>query len=595
MKLHYTVIFIAGLMLCTSAATVAQQPSKTTMGIDPTIEVVTDYKGKLLESDKIDLPYNTNDSIIHPKIKFTYPYITGDMQSRFSLEPIPAISLATDNLLLSGVGYGYLRAGFLYPTAPEADLYLHSQLSRKSAVSIYLKHRSFWGKSPLYDQAPVFVQPLANEISSAHETTQAGVELQHLYKQAAINVKSEYRHQSLLYHGQDTLYLKNYPSIADNDFVRKFMRQTFNIFKNDARIYSLNNSGRALSFDLQAHFDYLRESAHQYGYRATRQYTVGLDGFLNRKLGKYHAFNVQLFARAYNRDNLTKQLASGLFNVTPSYSFHNNVIKASAGANIEGLYTGHGMNFNFYPFLAFHGITYGGVFIPYLEVKGGSTLNNYDKIISENPYVLPGLNVSNTRTRIEGEAGAKGKFSTMFAYRLSASYAMIDSMYFFVNSIKTINDGQPTNPEGALLSNFDVEYDNISKITVGFELSAKYKNFESLFFFNYIQYKMDIQEKAWHKPNVEAGLQTRYETGAFIFTLDALLRGKTPVLLPAAYEVHTTSTNAYLNLGLAAEYRITQKLSVFLQGNNLLNQHYQHYYLYYHQGITVGGGLTLSF
>ncbi|MDR2811019.1 MAG: TonB-dependent receptor [Tannerellaceae bacterium] len=597
MTAHYTTIFIAGLMLCSSTTIVAQQPSKTKQntgtGIDPTVEIVTDYEGKLLGADKIDITYNANDSTIHPKIKFTYPFNTQGMQSRFSLEPISAISLATDNLLLSDTGYGYFRAGFMYPVAPEADLYLHSQLSRESAVSIYLKHRSFWGKSPLYDQAPVTPLPIANEILSEHETTQAGVALQHIYKQVAISVKSEYKHRSLLYYGQDTLLLREDPGHAESSFVRNFMRQTFNIFKNDARIYTRNNSDKTFSFDLGAQFDYIRESAHRYGNRPIRQYTVGMDGFLNLKMNAYHAFNVQLFSQAYNRDNLTRQLSSGLFNAAPSYVFQNSVVKAAAGVKAEGIYDGHGLNYNFYPSLFFHYITYNGLAIPYLEVSGGTTLNPYDKITAENPYVLPGLDVSNTRTRIEGEAGVKGKFSTIFAYCLKVSYAMIDSMYFFVNSTEPINEGAG-NTGASILSNFDVEYDNISRITTSLELSAKYKNFDAMFFFNYNHYKLDTLENAWHKPNIEVGLQACYKWGSFIFTLNTFFRGKTPVLLPAFYGADT-AIKAYMNLGLTAEYRITEKISVFLQGNNLLHQHYQDYYLYYHPGVTVGGGLTVSF
>jgi outer membrane receptor protein involved in Fe transport len=140
-------------------------------------------------------------------------------------------------------------------------------------------------------------------------------------------------------------------------------------------------------------------------------------------------------------------------------------------------------------------------------------------------------------------------------------------------------------------------YDNISKFTVGLELSAKFRNLDAMVFSNYTHYIMDMQEKPWHKPTIEAGLQARYKVNPCIFTLDALYRGETPVLLPAAYAEHTTttSTKAYLNLGLTAEYRITEKFSIFLQGKNLLNRPYQNYYLYYLPGITVGGGLSYSF
>jgi outer membrane receptor protein involved in Fe transport len=377
--------------------------------------------------------------------------------------------------------------------------------------------------------------------------------------------------------------------------VKDFMRQTFNTVKADARIYTLDNINKVFSFSFQTYFDYLKESAHYFGNKPMNQHTVGINGFLNFRITPHHIFNLQLQAEAYNRDNLSKHLSSGIFNATPSYTYRDDLMKASAGINIEGIYNGHGLSYNFYPLLSFHFIAYDDLLIPYLEITGGTTLNNYDKIITENPYVLPGLDVSNTRTRIKSEAGVKGKFSTIFAYCLKASYTMIDSMYFFVNStMPIITDGVISN--GQLRSNFDVAYDNISKVSVGFELSAKYHNFDALLFSSYNKYNMDMEEKAWHKPSIEAGLQLRYKINPLIFTADALYRGEAPVRLPAAvYATSATNTKAYVNLGLMAEYRITEKFSIFLQGKNLLNRPYQNYYLYHHPGIMVGGGVTYSF
>jgi hypothetical protein len=606
MKLHYTTIFIAGLMLlATSTAVVAQQPSKTkNTGLgDPTVEVVTDYRGKILETDKIDLKYTSSrDSLIYLNTTFTYPsFITTDMQSWFSLEPIQAMSMATDNLVAPNIGYGYLRAAFLYPVAPELDLYLHSPLSKKSTVNIYLKHRSFWGKSPLYDRAPVTPLPIVDEILSEHETTKAGLFMQHLFKHAAIDVRAEYRHQSLLYYGHDTLFLKENmdngytEKLTDNSYVRDFMRQAFNIVKADARVYSLGSASRAVSFNLRGYFDYIGESAHRFNTKSISQHLVGLHSFFRFNTAQNHAVTLQLDAKAYNRDNLSQRLSSGIANITPAYIYHNRFMEAAAGVNVEGLYDGRRLRYNLYPFLTFHFIAWEGLLIPYLEVTGGSTLNNYEKIISENPYVLPGLDVSNTRNRIHGEAGIKGSFSTLFAYRVRASYTMIDSMYFFVNSTAPIDNRGTINPSGAFLSNFDVAYDNISKLSLGVELSARFHNIEALLSADYVKYKMDMEAQPWHRPTVEAALQCRYKLNPLIFTLDALYRGETPVRLSDAYAAPTASTKAYVNLGLTAEYRITDKFSVFLQGRNLLNQSYQNYYIYYQPGITVGGGLTLSF
>lgn len=49
------------------------------------------------------------------------------------------------------------------------------------------------------------------------------------------------------------------------------------------------------------------------------------------------------------------------------------------------------------------------------------------------------------------------------------------------------------------------------------------------------------------------------------------------------------------DLSLHAEYRLNKWLTAFVYGQNLLNQRYRNYYLYYSEGINGGAGLTVVF
>jgi outer membrane receptor protein involved in Fe transport len=51
----------------------------------------------------------------------------------------------------------------------------------------------------------------------------------------------------------------------------------------------------------------------------------------------------------------------------------------------------------------------------------------------------------------------------------------------------------------------------------------------------------------------------------------------------------------WLDLGLGAEYRITDRFSAFLKLNNLLNQGYERWYNYPVQGLNVLAGVGFSF
>jgi outer membrane receptor protein involved in Fe transport len=231
--------------------------------------------------------------------------------------------------------------------------------------------------------------------------------------------------------------------------------------------------------------------------------------------------------------------------------------------------------------------------VPYVSVTGGTQLNNYEKIITENPYALPGWEVGNSRYLINLQAGIRGSINPYLSYQLNVGYNTIDDMYFFVNSeIPLINDDVAF---GLFRSNFEVVYDNIKLLTFGGAISSKLGAFEALLKMQYYRYQMSEGNKAWHKPDLEFGANLRYKlTDNFIFNLDSYFRSETPVLL-SGYPALTTTTPAYFNLGAMVEYRINKQLSAFVQATNLLNNNYQQYYLYYNPGMTIGAGVSIAF
>jgi hypothetical protein len=166
-------------------------------------------------------------------------------------------------------------------------------------------------------------------------------------------------------------------------------------------------------------------------------------------------------------------------------------------------------------------------------------------------------------------------------------------MYFFINSEERLVD--EVTPIGALRSNFEVVYDNIKMLTFFGSISSKLGAFEALFKMQYYHYMLNI-EKAWHRPELEFGVNLRYSiTKDFMLSIDGYFRGEAPVLLNANYAELTTTTPGYFNLGAMAEYRINKQISAFVQANNLLNKNYQQYYLYYNPGITIGAGVSVAF
>jgi hypothetical protein len=581
-------------MLCINHTAAAQQDKGKvgSLGVTPTVEVITDYKGTLLETDKIDLEYNRKDSAARVKPEFTYPLTARIIPSQFAIHITPVnFSKKYDFDAPSPVGY--VRAAYSYPVVPEADIYLHHAFREHTTLSLYANHRSYWGRLPLYKQAPATAQPIQNDILADHASTRAGIGLQHLWRKTAFDLNAEYTRQSLLFYGQDTLLLKENiangytADVNDDSYMRRTQAQNFNILKARTRLYSLPSTDK-LSYNAQFSYGYIDESAHLPDSATVRQHLVAIDGTAQYHINPRHAASLQIRLATYNaaaRHTLTT--------FTPAYTFRSKTIDLRAGVNAE-IVAGGETAYNLYPNLLFQYTAFGGALAPYLEVTGGSTLHDYAAITSENPYILPGLDVRHSRTRFDAQAGVKGRFSSLLAYCLKASYTIVDNMYFFVNSDTPLASDSVAAGRGWLRSNFDVVYDDIAQTAVGLDLTAAFRRFEALFHAQYTAYNMNGETEAWHKPAFETDVQLRYKIAPFTVTLGGSYRSRVPVKLTAAY-ASSTSIRDIVNLSLTAEYRLNNNLSFFIQGNNLLNRHDQFYYLYYSPGITIGGGVAYSF
>ncbi len=101
-------------------------------------------------------------------------------------------------------------------------------------------------------------------------------------------------------------------------------------------------------------------------------------------------------------------------------------------------------------------------------------------------------------------------------------------------------------------------------------------------------------EKPWHRPTATAG--------AFIgYNWKDKLRIKADIYYIGGIVARNFVSNEEVNLdaivdvNLRAEYRFTDKISVFLQGGNLLNSGYQRFLYYPVKQIQFLGGVTFAY
>jgi len=102
--------------------------------------------------------------------------------------------------------------------------------------------------------------------------------------------------------------------------------------------------------------------------------------------------------------------------------------------------------------------------------------------------------------------------------------------------------------------------------------------------------------KAWQMPNFEIGLDAGY-TFLEKYTVRAslLALGTKYARLIEAGEVVPDTISGAFDLGIGFDYQINKMIAAYIDGSNLLNQHYQRWYNYPVQGIQVMAGIKLTF
>ena len=98
--------------------------------------------------------------------------------------------------------------------------------------------------------------------------------------------------------------------------------------------------------------------------------------------------------------------------------------------------------------------------------------------------------------------------------------------------------------------------------------------------------------RVWHEPGLRFNADLTYQPlqGLRVIAYAAFLDQ-----IYALNEANKGKLAANFDMGIGAEYQLTDRLSLFLNINNLLNNKYERWYGYQAYGINVYGGLRFKF
>jgi hypothetical protein len=288
------------------------------------------------------------------------------------------------------------------------------------------------------------------------------------------------------------------------------------------------------------------------------------------------------------KDELYTDINRNYFKVNPFVSYIKKGIYVKAGANIimeNDVALNKESDFYFFPQLDAHYML-SDEFGIYAGFEGDVLRKTYLDFVNENPFLGPSESLLNTVQNYIGKAGIKGTINDELTYEAGISMGKFTNMHFFTNS-----------PSDTL--RFNIVYDDDTRVMnysakIGWQYEGWYRLIGKA---NYYYYNTSNLEAAFHRPEWELSLNNNFTfSEKWLVQLNANVMGGIQTFVDyGPEESNIKELPAILDLQLKADYQISDRVSAFAVGNNLLNRQNQRFLNYPVRGIQGILGVTVRF
>ena len=223
-------------------------------------------------------------------------------------------------------------------------------------------------------------------------------------------------------------------------------------------------------------------------------------------------------------------------------------------------------------------------------ISGDVQRNTYRSFVQENPFLGPSDQLLNTVTKLSFAAGVEGIVSDKLVYRAGLDLRRQSNLHFFVNSY-------------ADTARFELVYDQeatVFQFNSNVELSLT-ENYTLTSQFDFFHYSLSNQQVAWHRPTWILQLNNRYSPfkklnlQANIQVMGGLQARGFGVIQTKPVRAEAVKLPALVDFQLKIDYAVNPRLSIFAEGNNLLNRSNTRWLNYPVRGIQGVGGLSFKF
>jgi outer membrane receptor protein involved in Fe transport len=554
--------FIFKITLLAAGPLVFTAQNSNGQGRNEEITIIAPYIPSIQNASKI--PFRPEAGPIEQEVhEFDYQYINKSIPVTTELDPVAPMKFSEDKQ--EELNGNYLKAGLGNYTTPYLEFLASSKQSEKYLVGVRLKHHSSQGG-------------IKNYTSSAFSHNLISASGAAFFDPGTISANIGYNRDVVHYYGLPT---DSFPNLEIDEDELKQRFQHFNIslgFKGQ------NNSAKKLEYHAGMGFHFFND---RFGTKETQfDLKAGADKqFSSSGKDFRHGLKIGAGLQHFRYEDSLASYSPLIINAMSIYHFGIGQYDFEVGLDlflVTGDHPGESnATFNAFPHLRVEIPLIEDQLKVYAQLGGTKRINSYRGLSGINPFITSTPLVLNTDEQFRIFGGLTGSISGL-NYNVEASYSFNENQPLFVNDTSIV-----------LENKFEVIYDDVSILNIKGSIGIlKIDNLQVRLDLALNSYIPKNEEKAWHLPSYEIGLdagytiQERYILNGYFMVLGSRYArdfdesGTIAVKLKPAVD---------LNLGF--EYRITPKISVFASVNNILNQHYQRWYQYPVQGIQgmIGG------
>ncbi|MCK9616663.1 MAG: hypothetical protein M0R21_02405 [Lentimicrobiaceae bacterium] len=558
----------------------------TAMAQNEEITVVAPFDPTVPEATKINgTPSIYQSTLQAPTV--VYSIRTSQYPTNFQVEPVKPLNVAGESL--PDVTKGYVKAGIGNYWTPYLEAFYSSTRNEKQSWNIHYKHHSVNGSIKDYD-------------NSTYSTNSLSLNGKHFFEnqtQLSANLGfSRDVHHFYGYKPSDYTY-----SLSKNDIKQRF--STFN----GTLLYQSNNPELEKgNYFADLHFFSFsdRWESHELNIGTNAGVYKNYDAF---RFADKEIVGINLNADFYDNEDSLLSKQNSIIRIQPY------IRGVMQGFNIliglqPVIVSGSESKFYLYPKAEASINLLEDLLMLRAGIDGNLQQNGLRSLTQENPYLNNTSVRKNSNEKFRIFAGINSNPSAEISLRAVISSSRILDYPFYINDINSYN--KDTNSYAQAFHNkFSVEYDDITLFSFTGEASYHVNSWISATVKGgYYHYSMDKLEKPFHRPDWDLVMQMQFKTSKRLsFNSQLFTAGKRyvkdytnetridPVTQTSSLYVYEKikQLDPVFDMNIGAQYSVTEKISAFLQLNNLTSSSYSLWNNYPVKGFNVLLGASYNF